>query len=327
MGWFKVDDQFHASHKLLSIPKRYRFQAAGLWTIAGSWVASQETDGFVPNYMLDVWQATSKCIDALVAADLWVKSQGGYTFSSWLNYNPSKADTDAKREASKLRMRALRERTRTNDADKDAGQKDEHQNVTLQRSNDVTQDVAPQRSMSVTQGVLLSRPDPNRSADADPKNSQKGATGFDDFWAVVPRKVGKRAARRAWEKAVKVESPQVIVQKMREYRDDPNRVDEYTKHPSTWLNAGCWEDDPLPPRNQGKKQPNDLDAFLDAFDTRSNHGPAGSLSAEQSLNGVSVPRQNFEALETRTDVVDAEGWEEVEDQKNPIDIEDNDIPF
>lgn len=30
MGWFKVNDQFHASHKLLSIPKRSRFQAAGL---------------------------------------------------------------------------------------------------------------------------------------------------------------------------------------------------------------------------------------------------------------------------------------------------------
>lgn len=327
MGWFKVDDQFHASHKLMSIPKRYRFQVAGLWAIAGSWVASQETDGFVPDYMIDVWQPTSKCIEFLVSSELWVRSPGGYTFNSWLNYNPSKADTDAKREASKLRMRAHRERTRAKDANKDTGQSVEHQNVTLQRSNDVTQNVTPQRSMSVTQGVLLSRPDPNRSADADPKNSQKGSGGFDDFWAVVPRKVGKQAARRAWEKAVKLEDPQVIVQKMREYRDDPNRVEEFTKHPSTWLNAGCWDDDPLPARNQGKKQPNDLDAFLDAYEARSNHGPAAPLSDEQSLNGVSVPRENFNALETRTDVVDADGWEEVDEEKNPIDIEDKDVPF
>lgn len=327
MAWFKIDDQFHASHKLLSIPKRYRFQAAGLWAIAGSWVASQETDGFVPDYMIDVWQPTSKCIDFLVSSELWVRSPGGYTFNSWLNYNPSKADTDAKREASKLRMRAFRERTRTDDESEDAGQSVEDQNVTLQRSNDVAQNVTPQRSMSVTHDVLLTRPDQNRSADADPKKSQKGSGGFDDFWAVVPRKVGKQAARRAWEKAVKLEDPQVIVQKMREYRDDPNRVEEFTKHPSTWLNAGCWDDDPLPARNQGKKPPNDLDAFLHEFETRSNRGLAGPQSDEQSPNRATVPTENFNALESRSDVVDAEGWEEVEEEKNPIDIEEQEPPF
>lgn len=202
----------------------------------------------------------------------------------------------------------------------------EHKNVT--RDSHVTPSCDSHechKGVSRRGGVIQSNP--IRSADADPKNSQKGSAGFDDFWAVVPRKVGKQAARRAWEKAVKLESPQVIVQKMREYRDDPNRVEEFTKHPSTWLNAGCWEDDPLPPRNRGKNQPNDLDVFLDAFDTRSNRALAGPQSAEQAPNGVSVPRRNFEALETCTDVVDADGWEEVEDQKNPIDIEDNEPPF
>ena len=201
----------------------------------------------------------------------------------------------------------------------------EHENVT--RDTHVTPSCDSHECHKGCHSEARIQSNPIRSADADPKKSQKGSAGFDDFWAVVPRKVGKQAARRAWEKAVKLESPQVIVQKMREYRDDPNRVEEYTKHPSTWLNAGCWDDDPLPPRNRGKNQPNDLDVFLDAFDTRSNRGPAGPLSAEQAPNGVSVPRQNFEALETRTDVVDADGWEEVEGQKNPIDIEDNDIPF
>lgn len=30
------------------------------------------------------------------------------------------------------------------------------------------------------------------------------------------------------------------------YREDPNRVDEYTQHAATWLNGDGWEDDPLP---------------------------------------------------------------------------------
>jgi hypothetical protein len=40
------------------------------------------------------------------------------------------------------------------------------------------------------------------------------------------------------------------------YRDDPNRVQEFTKHPATWLNGDCWLDDPLPPRERaGKSEP------------------------------------------------------------------------
>ena len=32
------------------------------------------------------------------------------------------------------------------------------------------------------------------------------------------------------------------------YRDDPNRVDQFTKYAEGWLNADGWEDEPLPPR-------------------------------------------------------------------------------
>lgn len=36
------------------------------------------------------------------------------------------------------------------------------------------------------------------------------------------------------------------------YRDDPNREATFTKHFSTWLNAGSWDDEPLPARNGSK---------------------------------------------------------------------------
>ena len=32
------------------------------------------------------------------------------------------------------------------------------------------------------------------------------------------------------------------------YADDPNRVEAFTAHPTTWLNAGRWNDEPLPER-------------------------------------------------------------------------------
>lgn len=68
------------------------------------------------------------------------------------------------------------------------------------------------------------------------------------FWSTYPRKASKQAARKAWDKITATTSAEEIIEGARRYRDDPNRVDEFTKHPSTWLNAGCWEDAPLPAR-------------------------------------------------------------------------------
>jgi hypothetical protein len=72
---------------------------------------------------------------------------------------------------------------------------------------------------------------------------------FDQFWAAYPRKAGKQAARKAWTQAVKQAPASAVILGAVRYADDPNRVDQYTKHPATWLNAGCWEDDPLPSRH------------------------------------------------------------------------------
>ena len=155
MAWFKVDDQFHTSRKLNSIPKRHRLQAAGLWAIAGSWVSGQETDGFVPDYKIQVWSPTQKTVDSLVESGLWIRENDGFRFYSWLNYNPSKEDSDAKRAASKERMRQSRERNRRRTEGKSRNQTSEYagngaadEDVTLQHPN-------------VTGGTLQ-RPDPTR---------------------------------------------------------------------------------------------------------------------------------------------------------------------
>jgi len=108
VAWFKVDDGLHASRKLLSIPKRSRFAAVGLWTVAGSWCADQLTDGLVPDYMLTVWGAPPAAPQSLVDAGLWERASDGYLFCNWLEYQPRKEDVDAERAASRERMRELR---------------------------------------------------------------------------------------------------------------------------------------------------------------------------------------------------------------------------
>jgi hypothetical protein len=71
---------------------------------------------------------------------------------------------------------------------------------------------------------------------------------FNLFWDQYPIKVGKAAAKKAWEKAIKVEAPDVIIHGAIRYANDPNRHPGFTAHPSTWLNAQRWADDPLPQR-------------------------------------------------------------------------------
>lgn len=108
MAWFKVDDGFHSSRKILSIPRRNRFAAIGLWALAGSWCADQLTDGHVPDYMLKEWGVPPSAPQNLVDAGLWSAESGGFAFRNWHEYQPSKQDVDAERAASRARMADLR---------------------------------------------------------------------------------------------------------------------------------------------------------------------------------------------------------------------------
>jgi hypothetical protein len=76
---------------------------------------------------------------------------------------------------------------------------------------------------------------------------------FIDWYLEYPRKTGRAAAERAYAKARERVSAETLLAGVRAYASDPNRVPEFTKHPATWLNGGCWDDDPLPAR--GGSQP------------------------------------------------------------------------
>ena len=254
MAWFKVDDQFHASRKLNSIPKRHRLQAAGLWAIAGSWVSGQETDGFVPDYMIQVWSPTQKTVDSLVESGLWIRENNGFRFYSWLNYNPSKEDSDSKRAASKERMRQSRERNRRRTDGESRNQTSEYAG-----SSAVDEDVTPQHP-NVTGGTLQ-RPDPTRpdptpittnvvikeSAPAKPEKPKKNAYSpeFETWWKIYPNSSGKAAAETAWKKALKLMDGEDLNNLTRHYaRLVEARIvnPDYVPHGATWLNGRRWED-------------------------------------------------------------------------------------
>jgi hypothetical protein len=77
---------------------------------------------------------------------------------------------------------------------------------------------------------------------------------FGEFWQVYPRKVGKRAARAAFERAARRASVEEILDGARRFAADPNLPEtRFIPHPTTWLNQDRWADEPLPPRTDGRR--------------------------------------------------------------------------
>ncbi len=99
---------------------------------------------------------------------------------------------------------------------------------------------------------------------------------FDAFWTVYPRKEAKAAAKKAWAKATRSTPPEAIIAGAYRYNQDPNREPAFTAHPTTWLNAGRWDDEPLPPRRtttdplRGRRATS-LDQSIAALNLRSDY--------------------------------------------------------
>lgn len=106
MAWFKVDDHFWSHPKTAALSDA----ATALWLRAGSWSAGHLTDGRVPVSMLRFFRARRRSADELVTAGLWSRDGETFVFHAWAEYQPSKEQVEAKREATKNRVNAWRER-------------------------------------------------------------------------------------------------------------------------------------------------------------------------------------------------------------------------
>lgn len=150
----------------MKIPRKYRLECAGLWVIAGSWAGS-ETDGEIPDYMIDEWGGSPEVVEWLVKSGLWARTNDdGVEFSKWLEYQPSKAEEDERKARDAERKREARARGTRAAAQK----KDRPQNV----RPDVSRTPAGQNAESVLPGP--SRPDLTTPYGVVPRD-EHGKTG------------------------------------------------------------------------------------------------------------------------------------------------------
>lgn len=94
MSWFRIDDKFHSHAKVLQAGNA----AVGLYTRCGAWSCDQRTEGKIPRHVARSF-GTPKEIRTLLSCALWAETEDGYVMPDFLDFNPSNAEVDAKRQA------------------------------------------------------------------------------------------------------------------------------------------------------------------------------------------------------------------------------------
>lgn len=69
---------------------------------------------------------------------------------------------------------------------------------------------------------------------------------FERFYESYPLHKERAAAEKAFVKAIELADVEEIITAAKRYADDPTRDPKFTKNPATWLNKGCWDDEPAP---------------------------------------------------------------------------------
>lgn len=239
--WFKVDDMFWAHPKTLGLAS----EPIALWVRAGCWSVQHLTDGFIPTqvvYMLgstdamledgttlDMWRTLLVPAKALCLTGLWDEVDGGYQFHDWSDYQPSGYEV---REARKAKSAARAEAGRRGAASRWNGKPDskpDSKPVALRRQSD-----GPEPEPE---------PEPTARSKALVQRAVACTTAFDAFWSMYPRKIGKRTAQAAYERALKRATADDILAALQQ--QIPTWTDpQYIPHPTTWLNRDGWNDQP-----------------------------------------------------------------------------------
>jgi hypothetical protein len=206
MPWFKVDDGFANSEPVMKLPRRYRANAIGLWTLSGTWCAKELTDGRVPLYMVEELSGTRAQARLLVDAGLWVETSEGYEFVGWEKYQPTRAEVEEARlkEAERKRKwRMSRRDTSGTHAGQDAGLRAESGHPDPTRPDPLTTSNEVVTEKKSTRGSRL--PETWHPAPALVAWTEQTAPGVDwqseldvfrDYWVAQP---GQKGVKTDWD--------------------------------------------------------------------------------------------------------------------------------
>lgn len=145
-----------------------------------------------------------------------------------------------KRDADRQRLQEWRDRQ----AKKSGGNDDGNNGGNGGETHNETQSETSSETDSETRFVGGRQHRTGQDNKKERKNSLRSSRADDDFeafWKAYPRKVGKGAARKSWDRAKTLSYPDAIIAAvMRQTFDHRER---FIPHPATWLNQERWLDE------------------------------------------------------------------------------------
>ena len=266
MSWFKVDDRMFCNPKFAGLSPA----ATSLWLRAGSWAAGQKTNGEVPANVLPMLCGDSETAQELVDVGLWeVVAQSSlatksatWKFHDWECIYAPTEDVDAlrkKRQLGAAKTNAKRWGTPVPEVEENGNTSlgSVASDIANQSLSDIASESLPGIHTNTNTIPVLKKENskekksgsdsrPNESASAslldEPYTSE-----FEQFWAVYPRKQGKREAFKAWKLAgANRPSLPLILAKATAYKASREVREGYALNASRWIRERRWEDSPSP---------------------------------------------------------------------------------
>lgn len=218
MTWLKIDDNLPTHPKIAQVGA----EAAWLWICGLCYSRRHLTDGRITHAVLPGLSPSLKHVGKLatklVLAGLWEATDDGYQIHDFLEWNPSRIQVESYRKADRERKKIP----------------DGIQTTSSRASAGVRTSTSNSSSFSASE----------RSSE----ESARETNGFEQFWAIYPRKVGKDGARKAFEKrhfdADSLKSVLNAVSEQARSHQWQREGGQFIPHPATWLNQGRWQDEP-----------------------------------------------------------------------------------
>lgn len=276
-----IKPEFWTSNDIADLPLEDRLLFIGLWSYVDDYGRGRDEAPLIiadlfprdifsnPRETVErVSRGLSRLSDAGLIHRYEVKGAPFFTVTAWTKHqrvdkprpsripSPEEADTpanpqnDANRETIANMSRNLREHV-ANPRDTSAPGTGEQGNRGYTPYKSPKGDTVTADAATLDDDALIDAPAAPSPKPAKPKTSRHRRETyppeFEAFWDAYPKKADKRAALRAWKRAVAEVDNDRLVEAARAYAADPARKPDYTKNATTWLNAGSWNNQPAEP--------------------------------------------------------------------------------
>lgn len=247
--WVKIDDGFATHPKILTAG----IIALGIQIRAICYASQNQTDGVLPLSCIPLlltglahisietggndlvgWGMDAEEVDwasHMVEHGLWDQHEKGYVIHDFLEWNISKSERDSwKNKLSRSGKKGMKSRW------------NKEKSIL---TNLITKDITYPVTSTSTSSLSSLKSSLSSPKSEEGKESEKGE--FETFWNAYPRRVGKKAAQKAFHNAQDRPEIDDLLLSISRQRASPQWAKEggqFIPHPATWLNRGQWADVP-----------------------------------------------------------------------------------